>query len=61
MIFVTIIIYNYNITIINNNDERLQDPILLLRITMGTRNYLFENYKEFGHGFSKRFASPVIV
>jgi hypothetical protein len=35
IIFKITIIYNYDIIIIINNDERLQDPILLLKIPMG--------------------------
>jgi hypothetical protein len=53
-----IIFYNNsNIIIINTDDERLQDPILLLKIPMGTRNNFSENYRQFGHALSKRFAS----
>jgi hypothetical protein len=44
--------------IINNDDARLQDPILLLKIPMGTRKNYSENYGQFGHALSKRFASP---
>jgi hypothetical protein len=35
----------------------LQDPILLLKIPMGTRNNFSKNYRKFGHALSKRFAS----
>jgi hypothetical protein len=52
-------LYNYNI-IINNDDERLQDPILRLKIPVGTRNNFSENYRQFGYALSKRFASPCL-
>jgi hypothetical protein len=52
---VTIIICNI---IVINNDERLQDPILLLKNPMGTRRNFSRNYLQFGHALSKKFASP---
>jgi hypothetical protein len=47
-----------NITIINNYYARLQDLILRLKFPMGTRKYLFENYRQFGQALSNTFASP---
>jgi hypothetical protein len=44
--------------IISNDNERLQDPILLLKIPMGTRKNFSENYRKFGHSLSRMFASP---
>jgi hypothetical protein len=41
-----------------NDDARLQDPILLLKIPMGKRNNFAENYRQFEHVLSKRFANP---
>jgi hypothetical protein len=34
----------------NNDDERLQDPILLLKIPTGTLNNFSKNYRQFGDG-----------
>jgi hypothetical protein len=39
-------------------DAKLHDPILLLKIPMGTRKNSSENYQQFGHALSKSFASP---
>jgi hypothetical protein len=47
----------YSIILINNSDERLHDPILLLKISMGTRTNVSENYRQFGHILSKKFFS----
>jgi hypothetical protein len=58
MIIFTITIYN--ITIINNDDSRLQDPILLLKIPMGKRKKFSENYRQFGQVLSERLASPAL-
>jgi len=44
--------------IINNNYRRLKDLILLFKILRGTRKFLFENYKQYGHAPSNWFASP---
>jgi hypothetical protein len=49
---------NNNNTIINNNYGTFQDLILLFKISMGTRKNFFEIHRKFGHGHSKRFASP---
>lgn len=52
-------IYNYNTNLIINNDgARLQDSIMLLKIPLDTRKKFAKNYLQFGHGLSKRFASP---
>jgi hypothetical protein len=48
----------YNAIKINNDDARLQDPILMLKIPMGKRKNVSENYRQFGHAISKRFISP---
>jgi hypothetical protein len=40
-----------------NGEARLQDPILLLKIHMGTRKNFPENYRQFGYALTKRFAS----
>jgi hypothetical protein len=53
----TNVIIMYNITIINNY-ARLQDPILILKISMDTRKNFSENYRKFGHMLSKRLVSP---
>jgi hypothetical protein len=45
--------------IIINNDERLQDPILLLKIPMGLRKNFSENYQQFGHVLSQK-GSPAL-
>jgi hypothetical protein len=50
---------NYN-SITNNYCGRLQDLILLSKIPMGKRNNFFEIYGKFGHGPSKKFASPAL-
>jgi hypothetical protein len=50
-----IIIYN---AIKINDDARLQDPSLMLKIPVGKRKNFSENYRQFGHGLSKRFISP---
>jgi hypothetical protein len=50
---------NENNAIINNNNERLQDLILLFEISKVTRKNLFEIYTTFWHAPSKNFASPV--
>jgi hypothetical protein len=47
----------YNII---NDDEKLQDPILFLKVPKGTRKTFSENYRQFGHAISKRFAIPVL-
>jgi hypothetical protein len=52
-----IIIIYYKIII--NNDVRFQDPILLLKIPIGTRKNFSENYRQFRNALSKKFASPV--
>ena len=39
---------------------RLQDLILLFKITMGTRKFVFEVYGQLGHTPSKTFAWPVL-
>jgi hypothetical protein len=41
-------------------DSRM-DPVLLLKIPMGTRKNFSENYRKFGHARSKSFASPALV
>jgi hypothetical protein len=38
----------------------MQNPILLLKIPMSTRESFPENYRQFGHALSKRFASPAL-
>jgi hypothetical protein len=38
-----------NNAIINTNYERLQDLILLFKITMATQQDFFEIYRHFGH------------
>jgi hypothetical protein len=48
----------YTIIIISNDNARLQDPIFLLKIPMSTRKNFAENYRQFWHMLSKRFASP---
>jgi hypothetical protein len=54
IIWAVIIIYN----IVNNDDDyRIQDPVLLFTIPMGTRKNLSEIYLQIGHAFSERFAS----
>jgi hypothetical protein len=47
---IPIIIYNYKIgyNIIINDDEKLQDPTLLLKLPMGTRKNFTENYQKIG-------------
>jgi hypothetical protein len=64
MFTTTIIIYNfkslYNTAIINNDDARIQDSILLPKIHMGTRKEFSEYYRLFGHALSRMFTSPVI-
>ena len=44
---------------INNNDERIQDIILLLKIPEGRRKVLCENYRLW-HVTSGYFASPAV-
>jgi hypothetical protein len=39
-------------------DERLQNPILLLKILMGTGKNFSENYWQLGRALSRRFPSP---
>lgn len=38
-----------NNAVINNKYDRLQDLILLFKITMATRQDFFETYRHFGH------------
>jgi hypothetical protein len=45
------IVYTY--IIIFNNIARLQDPILLLKIPIGTPKIFSENYLQFDHPFQK--------
>jgi hypothetical protein len=44
--------------ILNNDDKRFQDPILLLKFRMGTRKNFAENYRQFAHALSESLASP---
>jgi hypothetical protein len=37
-----------------------QDPILLLRIPIGTHKKFIQNYRQFGHALSKTFAIPCL-
>jgi hypothetical protein len=53
-----IILYN---TVNNNDDERLQDPIFLLNIPLGTQKNLSENHGQYGLVLSERFVSPALV
>jgi hypothetical protein len=53
----TIIMIDYIIII--NNDERLQDPILLLKIPKGMKKNFSENYRQFGHVLSQK-GSPAL-
>jgi hypothetical protein len=46
--------------VINDDNARLQDPILLLKILMGTRKNFSENYGQFEHALSESFASPAL-
>jgi hypothetical protein len=41
-------------------DERLQNPILLLKILMGTGKNFSENYWQLGRALSRRFPSPAL-
>ena len=52
--------YNNN-AVINNNYRRLQDHILLLKISMGMWKIFSEIYRKFRHAPSKSFASPDLV
>jgi hypothetical protein len=54
---ITIIIYNYNIIITNNDDVRLQDPILLLQIPISTSKNFSDHYRQFEHALSKTCAN----
>jgi len=47
---------NNNNTIINNNCGRLQDFILLFKISMSSLKNFFEIYREFGYVAPKRLA-----
>jgi len=38
-----------------------KDLILLYKIPIGRRKYIFEIYREFGHVTSKRVARPVLL
>jgi hypothetical protein len=49
----------YNI-IINNDDDKLQDPILILKISSGARKNFSKNLRQFGLAFSKRFSKSVL-
>jgi hypothetical protein len=47
--------------IINNDDDaRLQEPVLQFKIPMGTRKNFPQNNRQSEHGLSKRFATPVL-
>jgi len=46
-----------NNSLINNNYGRLEDLLLLFKISMGTLKKLFETYRQFWHAPSKSFAS----
>jgi hypothetical protein len=43
----------YNVVIISNFDEETEEPILLLKISLGTQKNFSENYRKLGHAFSK--------
>jgi hypothetical protein len=49
-----------HIMMIMNNEERLHDPILLLKLLMGTAKNFSEDYRQFGYAVSKRFANPAL-
>jgi hypothetical protein len=51
--------YN-NQNVIINNGATLQDPILLVKIPMGTQDNFAGNYRQFGHAVSKWFTIPVL-
>jgi hypothetical protein len=48
-------------SIINNDDERLENTILHLKFRTAKRKYFFELYEQFGHTLSESFASPSLV
>jgi hypothetical protein len=52
-----IVIYN----IIINDDARLQNSVLLLKILMGTRKNFSKKNRLLGRSLSKRFANPALV
>ena len=58
IIYIIIICINDNNAVINNNYGRLQDLILLFKVSMGTWKAVFEMYGQYGHVPSERFASP---
>ena len=54
-----IIIYtDVNNAVINNNNGRLQDVIILFKISVGTCKDFFEHYRQFWARALKDFASP---
>jgi hypothetical protein len=62
MNYTVIICFNdYNNAVINNNYGRLQDFIMLFKISMVTRKNFFGLYRKFWHAPSKRFASCGLV
>jgi hypothetical protein len=52
VILITILCIN------NNNNNKLKDPILPFKIPRDKRKNLFEIYRKFGRGPSKRFIGP---
>jgi hypothetical protein len=57
--YIIIICINDNNAVINNNYYgRLQDLILLFKVSMGTWKDFFEMYGQVWHAPSERFASP---
>jgi len=53
-----VIYNNNNNVVIHNNYRRLQDPILLFIIPMGTPKNFFEIYRQFGYMPLKMLVSP---
>ena len=60
MYYVIIICVIDNNSVINNRYVRLQDRILPLKTSLGTRKSFFEICRQFGHAPSESFASPGI-
>jgi hypothetical protein len=46
---------------INNGYARLHDPILPLKVAMGTPKNFSGKYRQFGHAISKMFAISGLV